>query len=862
MANISVDTFLDGGTARTAGEVWTIQSGATLTIRTDTRWHANAPASMTGSLGAVSMPTIAGGYKVDGTKVRWAAFTGGTGNVPAIGTTITQGSVSGYLLGVWVDLTTAPTAVGAAMPSAGFIKFREVTTGPFAAGSVSGIGATVSPDVTGWIEVVHDTAVQLAGVVNGLGYQFNGDWFYLGTTNGSRGQTFQLPTNGGGAGTWGLGVQIETAPGSGVFEWYPGFEATNGWLTTQIATDARAKCVEVAGGGLIRIGANAAAASIGYLPASGCLVRTPNIFLRQCATATRSQNMLAPASLSSRPYVNASGAVSMSICSCDWGLFSFANQPKSIAVTDTIIDTAIALTGTTGATFTRCAIGATNAPSGGAAIFTGTIGTTINDFKVFRRGGQQAVYFSYCYSATVSNLFCFAASTTQQATLNITAFNSTFSTIRTYGGGINFSYCSNVTLDGHDYIDRPFGNTTTAGNQSCVTFTSSSNCTYKNLTFGAYGALDNCNPYVAIIATGGGNSNILACLAGTAASPLSCGSSSTTYPNYLFNCATASADSNFKVKQLFATGLRGGLYGASTTPIGSTNFVFENCVASYTTTLNSAGISPNDSLFKGCGATFGATFQGFGNYISDVFTSTTTGRIVFQINPVTTSSSTYFTSSIAASAAGGVGSNTDKIVYLVTVGDYIIYEMPYFMKGHTSFQNVAFTTGAINSSNMSFQYQIDTGSGWNGTWKTLSGANLSAETVNVAGTKLKFKITCTTASTTNSFNYLYIPTNTTVTAYGSNLYPLSTVTLGFTNLVTGSEVRVYTGTDPATAVEIGGTESTAGSTFSFTHSSGGVTGVIAVFALGYQPIYLPYTFKSTDDSILIQQVVDRNYVNP
>ena len=46
MATITADTFLDGGTSRTAGEAWTINGGAKLTIRTDTRVHANAPASM------------------------------------------------------------------------------------------------------------------------------------------------------------------------------------------------------------------------------------------------------------------------------------------------------------------------------------------------------------------------------------------------------------------------------------------------------------------------------------------------------------------------------------------------------------------------------------------------------------------------------------------------------------------------------------------------------------------------------------------------------------------------------------------------------------------------------------------------
>ena len=46
MATITSDTYLDEGTSRTAGETWAC-NGSTLTIRTDTRWHANAPASGT-----------------------------------------------------------------------------------------------------------------------------------------------------------------------------------------------------------------------------------------------------------------------------------------------------------------------------------------------------------------------------------------------------------------------------------------------------------------------------------------------------------------------------------------------------------------------------------------------------------------------------------------------------------------------------------------------------------------------------------------------------------------------------------------------------------------------------------------------
>lgn len=210
MATLTVPEFLDGGTARTAGEVHTFNGGR-LTIRTDTRWHANAPASMTGSIGGSSVisATLGGGLEVDSTAVRWMAYTGGSGNVPAIGTTITQGGVSGYLLGVWSGLTAAPTAVGAAMPATGFLKFRSVTGGKFAVGALTGIGASAGEaDRQGWIEVVADQAYNLN--VPRLGdFTVRGGWFELGTTSGSAHQVIQTPTNGGGALTEAPGLWIE-----------------------------------------------------------------------------------------------------------------------------------------------------------------------------------------------------------------------------------------------------------------------------------------------------------------------------------------------------------------------------------------------------------------------------------------------------------------------------------------------------------------------------------------------------------------------------------------------------------------------------------------------------------------------------
>lgn len=269
MATITADEYLDASTARTAGETWTLNGGK-LTIRTDTRWHSQAPASMTGSLAATTVsPSLGGGVLIDGRNVRWLPYDTGTGNVPAIGTTITKGGVSGYLLGVYDTITSAPTAVAAAMPADGFIKFREVTSGPFTAGALTGIGASATgPDVTGWIEVVQDQATVNTLSRYGSGHVVRGDWFYLDNTTGSIGQVLQVPTNGGGAGTYCPGVWIETAASSGVYEYWPELASTTlaAWGVAHLGapeggTDVRQKFVKGLGSGQMQIGETVTQAS-------------------------------------------------------------------------------------------------------------------------------------------------------------------------------------------------------------------------------------------------------------------------------------------------------------------------------------------------------------------------------------------------------------------------------------------------------------------------------------------------------------------------------------------------------------------------------------------------------------------------
>ncbi len=85
--------------------------------------------------------------------------------------------------------------------------------------------------------------------------------------------------------------------------------------------------------------------------------------------------------------------------------------------------------------------------------------------------------------------------------------------------------------------------------------------------------------------------------------------------------------------------------------------------------------------------------------------------------------------------------------------------------------------------------------------------------------------------------------------------------LTFDGLQSGSEVRVYLGTDPATATEVGGVES-SGTSLTISHSNAGQSGYYVVHSIGYVSIYRPFVFSGSDTTIPISQQIDRSYLNP
>lgn len=96
-------------------------------------------------------------------------------------------------------------------------------------------------------------------------------------------------------------------------------------------------------------------------------------------------------------------------------------------------------------------------------------------------------------------------------------------------------------------------------------------------------------------------------------------------------------------------------------------------------------------------------------------------------------------------------------------------------------------------------------------------------------------------------------------APGSTTTIVSGALVTLTGLKADSEVRAYLGTNPATATELAGTES-SGTTFQFAHNVAGQDGFITIFHLNYQAIYLTLTYAGVDSSYPIQQIIDRQYI--
>ena len=791
MATITANTFLDGETARTAGESWTMNNGSVLTIRTDTRWHLNSPASMTGSIGATTISAIqGGGIVIDATAVRWLAFDNGdTGKVvPAIDSEMI-GSVAGVgiFLGIWASLTSAPTAVGAAMPGTGFIKFKSVSSA-FVDNEQLTVGANLlctanGADVTGWIEVVQDRAV--ANTVPRLGsFTTRGNWFYLANTTGVAGQVVQLPTNGGGAGTHVPGVWIETGAGENSYEFYPAvLNALN--ITANFGTDARSKFVETLGDGQIRIGHNGTT-NVGFVPAENCKIRIPNILMRQCATATRSANAAPHATIADRPdwTTTSAGVIDIEYALSDWyylftspfkvtlkhgatfDIISTSNNASPLTIEDFHVGNHLgglaSLTisaNSLGGVVTNCKFYRTTAASGGYALSLAT---------------SDGIIFNNCEFGVIA----YARHASGYAVYVNQSLNIKFINCKTINQQFYFNTSFDCTITNLDYTDRIVGTTNTTTALSVVSaFASSNNIVVDGVTFGRNGAFANTHPYTGVFAAQN-SSNLTFRNLGTAEFPISGGSANQVGVIY----TDSGVNTNVRVQRCYLTATRTNLYTTSNTSKG---LLVQDCVGTVGAIVTAA-LNAESRGVRAASASVTGQASVYGTHFFNMFTGDIAGQIWFAFNEPTTFNHTLVTNTFVPGTGAGFTSGGQAAMR--NIGDSVTFTTPYFVKGYTAFtaSGLSPVVTGTNPANFNYTYEIDKGSGF-GSVKNLmkvkirsSGGSSGTNTVTVASTGSSMPEAGDLVLTEAGAQ---IPAGTTVTDVTGNVITLSA---NFTTSFTGT----------------------------------------------------------------------------
>lgn len=204
-----------------------------------------------------------------------------------------------------------------------------------------------------------------------------------------------------------------------------------------------------------------------------------------------------------------------------------------------------------------------------------------------------------------------------------------------------------------------------------------------------------------------------------------------------------------------------------------------NCGYDYNKLFEPAG---NDTLIKGLqagsGDPGGATgihesyASDSGYQIHDGFKSDTNGFIVCILLPTSTDNN-YVTILNGNPEFNGDGSLD------MSNGDIIEVEQSYFAKGHLAFTgNItsmlgagAITWGTDEWTNVTVEFQYDTGSGWNGSWLSARTAgNWTGISSISGGVKLKYKFTAT--ADVADMRMFITETTTSIATQKANLYPI------------------------------------------------------------------------------------------
>jgi hypothetical protein len=835
-------------------------NGGNLIIDSDTRYGPNTTPT-TGPFGNIYLSANLGGTAtITGANVRLIPFNLGAGVVPASGTTISRSGITAELLCVMsTRVGGTVTTAGSAIPVSGYLKVRNVSSqGNFPVGLMTGITATsTAADEVGWIEVVGiETLTITSNRLNTL--TMSGVWFNLGTTTGVRGQTVQLPTFGSGATTYG-GVEIETSPGSGVYKFWA--NAGNLFTGAGLGTDSRSRLVGITDNALMTIGTGRDAANAGDLPPSGCNIRIPNI---NCSstnlTVGYGVNTVPNSTMGSRYEIStsASGVINISKVTGTW-YFNF-QQAYSVNISDLHSCEQIVIAETsTPLIVDGMHVGCSNQPSPYAsnsiALQQCLNGGTINNMSGLRAQSIStsgySVYFVNLYGGwTMTNVRgAFASDPT--ALCGPVFFNTcdsvNISNIEVIGKRLILSACSNFTVSNLYYADNLKALTgTTVSSNALEVMSNSKNIVFNNLY--NWPGVANVHPYGGAVFCNTTFDSLFSGI-GTQSVPFECGSVTISRTGYMFN--DGGLNKNVKFQRNWLNNLRLGVSSSTNT---SQNMRMQNC---YNTDASlTQGPNWNNSLVRGNRQNSGVVPQSYthvdGMHFYDAFTSDITAKAFLVFTEKSSSTASAYTITSGSPKFASTGS-----IILSTAGDSLTWTWNYYILGWNSLASFAIT-GTNQATNHLTEYDIDKGNGFSGTFKTLSNANLLAETglSPTVGFKLKIRLTCITSATTNLITSLTISGTTTLALQNAALYPLDTIGLTVSGIQPGSDVIVYVA-GTTTVLDTG--DNVASSSYTYGYLTPQLVD-IGVFCPGFVPLFIRnYQLTTTATTLPVAQLADRAY---
>jgi hypothetical protein len=101
-----------------------------------------------------------------------------------------------------------------------------------------------------------------------------------------------------------------------------------------------------------------------------------------------------------------------------------------------------------------------------------------------------------------------------------------------------------------------------------------------------------------------------------------------------------------------------------------------------------------------------------------------------------------------------------------------------------------------NTGNIALSYDLDKGTGFSGTFKVLSAANLSAETgISPAGVKVRLRARCTVANTSNVLRTVSIFGTTSAADIAANPYPYNEPPVSLSGVQSGSLTAIFRSSD-------------------------------------------------------------------